>query len=85
MYAEYLGGDNSCNGQAIEDVYECFPCLYVTSSFALVIEAVHWEMSEYHHMIEGAKQLTSCDIRTFMIATQEEEVLWVLYLVAQEQ
>lgn len=68
MYAKYLGGDDSCNGQAIEDVYECFPCLYVTSSFALVIEAVH-----------------SCDIRTFMIATQEEEVLWVLYLVAQEQ
>jgi hypothetical protein len=43
---KYLRGDNSSNGKAVENVYECFPGFDVTPSFAFVIETVYYVKSE---------------------------------------
>lgn len=41
MNAEYFGGYDGCDGEAVEDVDEGSPDFNVTSSFAFVIESVH--------------------------------------------
>lgn len=41
MNAEDLGGDDSGDGEAVEDVYERLPGLDVTPSFAFVVKAVY--------------------------------------------
>lgn len=41
MNAKYFGGNDSGNGEAVENVNESFPCLDVTSSFTFIVKAIH--------------------------------------------
>lgn len=45
MYAEDLGRNDSGDWEAVENVDECLPCLYITPSLALVIKSVHCRSS----------------------------------------
>lgn len=40
MHSEDLLVDDSCDGEAVEAVGECFPKLDIVSALALVVEAV---------------------------------------------
>jgi hypothetical protein len=87
MYTEDLGGYDRGDWEAIEHVDECFPCLDVTSSLALVIKAIHCRplaKTKAKETPGGASQ-TSCDICAFMVAPQQEKILRIFNLVAEQK
>jgi len=84
VYAEDLRGNNSSNGKAVKDVYESLPCFNVTSSLALVVKAIDCGNGQKYIRFRH-KLLTSCDIRTLVVPSQEEEILGVLDLVAKQE
>lgn len=70
MNTEYLGGNNSSNRKAVENVDEGLPRLDVTPSFTFIVEPVYWKIGQIQITSRKLVRLrTSCDIRTFMISS----------------
>ena len=42
MNTKYFGRDDRCDGEAVENVDERFPCLDIAPSFAFIVEAVNY-------------------------------------------
>ena len=42
MNAKYFGGNDSGNGEAVENVDKGFPGLDITSSFTFIVETIHY-------------------------------------------
>jgi hypothetical protein len=46
MNAEYLGGNDGCDGKTVEDVYERFPRLDIRPPFAFIVKAIYCETNQ---------------------------------------
>ena len=59
MDAEDFGGDDGGDGEAVEDVDECFPDFDVASSFAFVVESVHCNHRASQYFATGTRRRSS--------------------------
>lgn len=86
MNTEYLGGNNGSDGKAVENVDKSLPRLDVTPSFTFIVEPVYCKIGQIQITSRKLVLLrTSCNIRTLMVSSEEEEVFGILDFVTQQE
>lgn len=84
MDAKDLAGHDRRNRESVEHVDEGLPGFDVGAPFAFIVEAVDWlhRKSARCHAMSFTAALTPCNVCTFMVSSQQEEILRVFDLVA---